>query len=355
MKVITLNNIKLVPLGDLFEITYGVNLELNKLEVVDKHGSDTVNFVSRTAKNNGVSAIVKLTTKQVKKGKKVEVVEIQPQPAGTITVAGGGSVLETFLQPAPYYSGRDLFVLYPKTEMSEMELLFYVSAIRANKYKYSYGRQANKTLKDLLVPARPSNWFSNYEMVDYTELKQPVKNNKVDLNIVNWEYFAFNEIFEIAKGKRQTKVQLKDSLSSGKRLIPFVAAKADNNAVREYCGLDPICSEPAITVNYNGSVGEAFFQDTAFYASDDIIILTPKMLDNGDRLFEMTTEIGLFLSAVIKVEKYRFNYGRKWNLKRFTTDKIKLPVKCPGEIDFELMEEYISSLKYSKAIKAFNN
>lgn len=346
-----MSKLDLVPLGELFEITYGVNLELNKLEVVDKHGEDTVNFISRTAKNNGVSAIVKLTAKKIKRGKSVEWVDIEPQPAGAITVAGGGSVLETFLQPAPFYSGRDLFVLYPKNEMSEKQLLFYVTAIRANKYKYSYGRQANKTLKDLLVPSNPPSWFNDIEMLDHKEIVKPLDPIEVNLEPSNWKYFNFDDVFTISKGKRQTKLQLKDSLNSGKPLIPFVAAKADNNAVREYCGLDPLCSEPAITVNYNGSVGEAFYQSNPFYASDDVIILTPKVEENDNKLFNMTTEIGMFLSTVIRVEKYRFNYGRKWNLKRFTKDRIKLPINKFGEIDFEFMEKYISSLPYSSVLK----
>ena len=46
---------KLVKVSDLFDVKYGVNLELNKLSQ-DRNG---VNFVSRTAKNNGVSAKVK--------------------------------------------------------------------------------------------------------------------------------------------------------------------------------------------------------------------------------------------------------------------------------------------------------
>ena len=36
--------------------------------------------------------------------------------------------------------------------MTEQEMLFYCAAIEQNKYQYSYGRQANKTLKNILVP-----------------------------------------------------------------------------------------------------------------------------------------------------------------------------------------------------------
>jgi hypothetical protein len=127
---------EMVPLSDLFEVVYGSNLELNAL-ALEPAG---VNFVSRTAKNNGVSAKVK------------PIDGLSPIKGPVLSVAGGGSVLETFLQIEPFYSGRDLYMLRPRTEMTTDELLFYCCCIRANRFRYSYGRQANRTLKGLLVP-----------------------------------------------------------------------------------------------------------------------------------------------------------------------------------------------------------
>ena len=64
---------QLIKVSEIFEVTYGVNLELNTLTQTP----DGINFVSRTSKNNGVSARVSL-----KEG-------TDPIPAGTISVAGG--------------------------------------------------------------------------------------------------------------------------------------------------------------------------------------------------------------------------------------------------------------------------
>jgi hypothetical protein len=127
---------KLVPVSELFDVIYGTNLELNALEP----DPDGINFVSRTANNNGVSAKV------------ASVDGVEPIKAGVLTVAGGGSVAETFLQPEPFYSGRDLFHLRPKQPMSVEQKLFYCMCIRANKFRFNYGRQANKTLGELLIP-----------------------------------------------------------------------------------------------------------------------------------------------------------------------------------------------------------
>ena len=72
-------------------------------------------------------------------------------------------MLETFVQPEPFYSGRDLYYLRPTVEMSLEQKLYYCLCIRANKYRYNYGRQANRTLRDLMVPAMDEipDWVSS--------------------------------------------------------------------------------------------------------------------------------------------------------------------------------------------------
>jgi hypothetical protein len=137
----------MIRVDELFDVRYGVNLELNALVQTP----DGINFVSRTARNNGVSARVAL------------IPGIKPIPAGTISVAGGGSVMESFLQPKPYYSGRDLYYLSAKQELTDAEKLYYCTCLRANKYRYNYGRQANRTLKEILIPSplEIPNWVND--------------------------------------------------------------------------------------------------------------------------------------------------------------------------------------------------
>jgi len=139
----------LIKVSDLFSVNYGVNLELNKMEIVQS--GEGVPFVSRTSKNNGVSAWVKENSLLPK------------NPPNTISVAGGGSVMESFIQRTPYYSGRDLYFLVPLVPLTEEQMLYYCECLRSNKYKFSYGRQANRTLKSLYIPSIPSipSWVNN--------------------------------------------------------------------------------------------------------------------------------------------------------------------------------------------------
>ncbi|HID8400032.1 MULTISPECIES: restriction endonuclease subunit S [Serratia] len=154
---------RLIPLSELFEVTYGVNLELNKMKCSD----DGIPFVGRSDRNNGVTAFVK------------PIDGIEPNPAGSISVAGGGSVLATFLQKNAYYSGRDLFYLVPNIAMSDSVKLYYCACIRANRYRYNYGRQANKTLKNILLPS-----FENIPEWVFDGVNRGIKNVASQLSLL---------------------------------------------------------------------------------------------------------------------------------------------------------------------------
>lgn len=139
VKDLDIDNWEEFKVSDLFNVKYGINMELNTCIETTSDDPEGIAFVARTAENNGVSAYVKRI-----EGK-------QPQPAETITVAGGGSVLSTFVQKRPFYSGRDLYLLIAKEDINLKVKMFISTVLFANQYRYSYGRQANKTLPDLIL------------------------------------------------------------------------------------------------------------------------------------------------------------------------------------------------------------
>lgn len=315
----------LVKLSELFIVTYGVNLELNKLEQCHPDDSEAIRFISRTDKNNGISAYVKKSS------------SITPNPAGTISVAGGGSVLASFLQTKPYYSGRDLYYLTPTREMGELELLYYCSCIRKNRFRYNYGRQANRTLKDILLPSKVPGWAKQIIVPNYDNIAKVAFSRKIKLKVIEWKWFKISDLFEIERG---WGARLKTSSKSGK--YPFVTSTDQNNGWSGYTDNNPAHESNVISVTRNGSVGEAFFQPKPFCSTEDVHIFIPK--------FELNIFIGLFLTTIIRKEKYRYNYGRKWGLQRMNETKIKLPARN-GAPDFEFMENYIKSLPYSGSIQ----
>lgn len=317
---------ELTELYNLFDIRYGVNLELNKMVQVSKGEEGAINFVSRTEKNNGISAIVK------------RLKNVEPNPANTLSVAGGGSVLATFLQAEPYYSGRDLYVLIPKREMTINELVFYAYCIRKNRYRYNYGRQANRTLKYIKVPTEIPKWVYKDKTIELSDFTQPINNTKIKLETIQWRSFRYDEIFDVKKGKRLIKTEMIEGNT------PFIGAIDSNNGVSNFVGQTPIFEGNTITVNYDGNgVAESYYQPVPYFALDSVNVLYPK--------FDLNPLIAMFLIPLIRKEKYRFNYGRKWHLGRMKESIIKLPTTPEGKPDWQYMEDFIKSLPYSKALQ----
>ncbi|OEE71551.1 S-CspCI protein [Vibrio sp. 10N.286.49.B3] len=319
----------MVDLQDIFDIYYGNSLDLNKLDKSDSG----VNFVSRTAKNNGVSAIVS------------EISGMKKIPKGTITVSLGGSVLEAFLQPEDYYTGYHIFCLEVKKtiNLSDAEKLYYCSCIRANKYRYSYGRQANRTLRALKVPHFKDfpDWVNKVDLsvFDYAENPKFTGSVKSLYEDKYWETYTLGQLFELKKGKRLTKANMT------KGDTPFIGSTDSNNGLTNTVGQESIHKGNVIAVNYNGSVGEAFYQPIDFWASDDVNVLYPR-----DEYFAKFNQfIALFIIPIIRQNKFKFSYGRKWHMDRMKETKISLPTKN-GKLDLDYMEKYISSLPYSSNI-----
>ena len=308
--------------SDIFDVRYGVDLELINCEIADDNDPDYVNFVSRTAENNGVSARVKLID------------GIEPQPAGTISCAAGGSVLSTFLQEKPYYSGRDLFVLTPKYEMTKKEKLFWCTAIKFNAYKYNYGRQANKTLADIILPDSLPKWVDNVD-INIITTNNESSNKKID--ITNLKYFKIEDLFDVT-GSSTTPLTKLEEIGRGK--YPYVTTQAKNNGIAGY--YDCFTEQGNVLTVDSAVLGYCTYQENCFSASDHVELLIPK--------FKMNKYIGLFFVTIINKENFRYNYGIKFNQGKIKQTKIKLPTTPDGKVDYNYIENFIKSLPYADRI-----
>lgn len=323
-----------VLVSDLFDVRYGHSLELNRLARA-KTG-DGVAFVSRKMGDNGISAFVE------------PIPGVEPAPAGDISCAlGGNGVLTTHLQEQPFYVGRDVAILRPKVSLSRAQILFYCLCIKSNRFRYSYGRQANKTLRFIPLPELTDvpEWVEQSDVAMFDGLNKPACDAVVSpsLSERQWGLFRLSELFDLRKGKRLTKAQLR--MRPGP--IPFIGAIDSNNGVASFVDT-AIHDGGTITVNYNGAgVADAFYQQVPFWASDDVNVLYPK--------FCMSPAVALFITTIISKEKYRFSYGRKWHLERMRESSIHLPKSESGDPDFAFMESYIDALPFSSQIHEKSN
>ncbi len=163
----------------------------------------------------------------------------------------------------------------------------------------------------------------------------PIENVNVDFS--DWKDFPINKFFHVTKGKRLTKTDMVDGT------INYVGASAFNNGITAKIGNDSEINEPnTITVSYNGSVGQSFFQTEPYWATDDVNILTPK--------FTINKYIALFFTSIIRHVGQNYAFVDKWVIETMRTSLIKLPVNEHGEADFEFMENFIKSLPYGKYI-----
>lgn len=332
----TKNN--LVKVSDLFNVIYGVNLELVNVTQCKSTDKNAVPFVSRTENNNGVSAYVEME------------LDVEPNPAHTLSVASGGSVLSTFYQAFPYYSGRDLYILVPKKKMSVIEMLFYAKCISANKYKYNYGRQANKTLKNILIPSQIPEELKTRLGVYHKELgesisKKPLTEKEIKLKIDKWENFSVGKLFKVTLGSPIHSIEIEEIVADkSNKNIPYVTRTATNNGVELFIENNVLIEEKinlanCITVGAEGF--KAFFQPLNFINGNKINII---------RHSKLNKYVALFISTLLNLEiEKKFNYGRGATKERISQLKIKLPVKN-GNPDFEYMEDYIKSLSYSSSL-----
>ena len=172
---------------------------------------------------------------------------------------------------------------------------------------------------------------------EYKALIEKKEGSFLPLDKIEWKTFKINELFSIQKGQRLTKAAQKTGD------INYVGASAFNNGVTNHIGNTENLNIPnTISVCYNGSIGEAFYQEEAFWATDDVNVLTPK--------FTINRYIALFLCTVIKNESKRYTFNNKWTKDIMEKSMIPLPVTKDDKPDFAFMEKYISSLPYMRIL-----
>jgi hypothetical protein len=315
------------PVSEIFDIRYGHSLELNALKRASAHNG--IAFVSRQTGANGISAYV------------APVEGLEPAPAGELSCAlSGNGVLTTCLQESPFYTGYHVAILKPKMDLTREQLLFYCLCIRANRYRYSYGRQANKTLGRLLIPSVDEipPWVSKVDLGQFEGADAALSTEgPLKFNASGWKPFVYRDLFKIDRGLGPRKSTL-----TSKGETPFITSTDKNNGLTGYTEEAPCHDGNVITVNRNGSVGEAYYQPFPFSTTEDVHVFNPK--------FPLNQYVALFLVALIRRERYRFGYGRKWGLGRMNESIIRLPATGTGEPDWAFMESYIKSLPYSKSI-----
>lgn len=138
-------------------------------------------------------------------------------------------------------------------------------------------------------------------------------------------------MFDVVPGTRLRKQDMKDGD------INYVGASAFNNGITAKIGnSDNIHPAGTITVCYNGSIGQAFYQEEPFWATDDVNVLYPK--------FNLTPRVAKFLIPIIYKLSLKYAYTDKWTADRMKMSELPIPTQNGGLPDWEYMENYITNL-----------
>jgi hypothetical protein len=308
--------------SDLFSISGGHQLSGRELTPTSTP-QDAIAYVTRSHRNNGVGAWVEPITGLV------------PAKAGDLSVClrSRNHTLSTFVQPRDFYTTYHVAILSPKQEMSLEEKLWWGLCIRANRFRFNFGRQANRTLGSLELPDQLPTWVDQLSPSSPTTVLERQKAEEI--NTADWLSFRIFDLFEPSSGKQGPRRDMTPGTT------PLVTASRVNNGITALVDREPQWNGGQITVASNGSVGAAFYQALPFCASSDVMVLTPK--------HPLSSASAMFICALLRRESIMFNYARKWTMGRMQKSTIKLPV-LDGNPDYAKMESIIRSLPLGWAV-----
>jgi Type I restriction modification DNA specificity domain len=305
----------MTAVSSLFHIHKGHQLALNRVEQVSGP-QEGVAYVARSHRNNGITAWVR------------EIPNIAPAQPGDISVClrSRNHSLAAFVQPRPFYTTYHVAILTPKIPMTLQEKLWWCLCIRANRFRFHFGRQANRTIGSLDLPDAVPEWARELELPEH---KGSDAGEAAVVNTNEWQTFSLPNLFHLRVGEHAVRRDLERGST------PLVTASAWNNGISAHIADEGDWPGGQITVANNGSIGAAFYQPRPFSASRDVTVLDPK--------FPLTKAAALFVCTVLGKESALFNYARKWTVGRMRETKIRLPAS-QGSPDVKAMEELIRNV-----------
>lgn len=336
-------------LNDIATLTNGNKFDKNKMS----HDKPSINFVSRTGFNNGISDFVD----------KIDGTE--PYPAGAITLALGGSVGSTFVQPKPFYTGQNVGVIEFDNKSEKMKQFVAVVLNKVCSTQFSaFKNEINKHFKrDLSIPLplKPSADPSNYDHTDidwdYMEtvmsrvttrakerlanLPQPTGKKKTPVDTSSWGEFVVGELFECNTTK--TFYPNKSELPPGN--TPYITRSTYDNGISGY--YDDIDNEFTIEGNcltIGAEGGIAFWQPKPFIAGVKVYTIRHPQLN------ELTA---LFVASLLNANSASYSYTNARVLAKIKAESIKLPLKSSADpsnftqedIDWDYMEGFMKTIE----------
>lgn len=321
--------------GDLFDIHPTSAYKLTNLKLLDG-GKNPV--VVNSSYNNGIGGYSSKPT---------------TERGNMITFSDTVDANTIFYQENNFIGYPHVQGLYPKgiykEKWSKFSLMFFAVILRKSALTkgFDYGNKFRRDIAMKLTIKLPvtkngsPNWLYMESYMNKIQKKtthsisvlQSLKvHSKNRVDIKKWQKFELQQLFEITKGSRLTKKEMKEGI------INYVGASSFNNGITYHISnSEHIHPGGTLTTTYNGSdIGRTFYQEKCFWATDDVNVLYPR--------FEINKHRGLFFAPLIKAAGRNYVYKNKWQIEDMKKAHIFLPVKGV-EPDWEYIEEYMKTLE----------
>lgn len=251
--------------------------------------------------------------------------------------------------------GDSAKILLLKEQQSTQVYLFLQTLLAANRFKYTYGRKVTESLYSKTIVKLPAtaddkpDWRWIESFIDSLHSK-PLRtsngvrasSNAFDSQL--WGEFRVEDLFDsIYKVASYDDSELERVDVWSEKAIPYITRTDLDNSVKSLVlstGLANIEAGNAIVIGDTTST--ISYQSGPFVAGEHII---------AARADWMNIYTGLFVTCLLRQERYRYSYGRAYKLDSIRNTELRLPVTSKGKPDWQWMENYIKSLPYGDRLQ----
>lgn len=322
-------------IGDYFKVEYG------RFHAKDELGTGTVNYITTSGFNNGITNTCEEATHQ----------------GNCITVASDGAMGASFYQEEAFTTSNIVSTLtpLPHTPLNKYNALFLCAIIFGKRaefgwlgFKMSVDRVRNLRVKLPTTPDGDPDWayMESYmanleakvaESLTMLQAAKDAEKKKVDTR--EWGEFRVGELFEVKISKSVDKGGL-EFAEDGE--YDFIGRTPLNN------GIQGRLNKLKFEANQEGTYSIAQigmhvcqYRERKWYASQNIFVLTPF----AEKSHKANKFIATIITRYLDCAYGEDTYATYPTAKTLPHLKIKLPVDKTGQPDWAYMEEYMRKME----------
>ncbi len=308
---------------DLFIVSRG------QRHVVGNHEDGNLPYYSASLDNNGVTDYISNPL-------------FVDNDALVVTTFG-----DAFYAKGDFTASDEITILHHE-KMNELSGLFIASAIRQNKWKYSFKVKAFKervSNDSISLPATSDgqpdwDYMESYMKAVMEESEKSLENlKKADntkhlIDVSGWGEFRIGDLFDVSRPASRS------SRNYDEGDMPFVASGNFNNGVTAYLKpKDDNDYDECGCITVSAVDGYAFYQEDKFLgrggAGSSIMML------RNDNLNELN---GKYICTLIRKACSDWEYSNMGNKDKLVDTMIWLPTTSIGEPDWQYMEDYMKQI-----------